>query len=92
MNTQVAQTIRQQISMHALLACGARQFAGGEDFLSFRVGNYTKKVVHIQLINDTYTVKLLKFNRVTYALQTIERKEGVYCDMLSDIIYSMCNK
>lgn len=41
---------------------------------------------------DLYTVEYFRVKRNDYAHITLEKMEGVYCDMLSEVVYSMVNK
>jgi len=95
----VAETIRHQIGMQTLMACGAREYRCGwssEDYphLTMRVGDGKRGLwVRVTLMpSDTYTVELFKMMRVQHVLKQIEEFEDVYCDMLSNIIYRMVNK
>ena len=100
----IAGTIRRQImtgDFWCLAACGARDYVALDETderrggLMFRVTITARKFhkVIIELTHmDEYRVKLVKIARPSYAVETVEEHDGVYCDMLADIVYSMCNK
>lgn len=91
---EVATTIRSQISIATLMACGARKWAVLDNGLAFRVGSDHKtQFIYITLDpSDTYKVELKQVNRKTWQMKTLKELAGVYCDMLSDIVYDMVNK
>jgi hypothetical protein len=64
--------------------------------LKFRV-TITSSRIHNQVIitladDDTYRVALIKVKRGSYEIELIEEHTGIYCDMLADTVYHMCNK
>lgn len=97
----VAETIKSQIGRNTLMCLGSRDFIGcGESekdlgFLTFTVSNNPKirgKVfVTVKLdFDDTYNVVIWK--RVNTSSGSIVKifneSKGVYCDMLSDTLFS----
>ncbi len=96
---EIAKTIRQQISVKTLMACGARDFKSlGWDSdkkgLEFRV-NAGSKRQFIKVVlepNDTYTVISYCLKRVTNEHINIEDFYDIYCDQLGEAVYYMVNK
>jgi hypothetical protein len=85
-----------QISTGTKMACGAREpVAGEEGYLHFRV-TISRQAFHKVVVrldpSDTYTVQLVRIDRKTWQTRVEEEREGVYADMLSEVIYRMCNK
>jgi hypothetical protein len=95
----IGKTIRQQIGISTMMACGAREFkllgfGSDKQGLQFRV-NTSAKRQFIKVIlqpNDTYTVIAYRLKRVTNEHIDIEDYYDIYCDQLSEIIYKMVNK
>ena len=102
-NLTIAQNICDQIiaSNHwCLAACGAREYvaldanAERQGGLMFRVTITARKFhkIIIELTHgDEYLVKLIKIQRPSYTVITIE-EHGCLCDNLAEVVYSMCNK
>lgn len=103
MNTQremmkaQAKVIWSQISVSTKMACGAREALYDVDkdkpYLTFRVTISAGVRHQIQVWlepSDTYTVVLLA--QRGFNVKEADRKEDIYADNLSDIIYHMCNK
>lgn len=100
--TQVAKTILCQIrtgDKWALAACGARDYVADENGVTFRVSITSARVRHYITITltpaDTYTVERIYLpSRGKQANRRIveETVEGVYCDNLAEIVYSLCHK
>ena len=91
--SQVAETIWGQISRNTKMACGARQPMSDKDRLVFCVTiqpNAKHKIEVTLDPADTYTVKLYKIRGTKVTIE--KENESVYCENLSDVIYSMCNK
>lgn len=96
-----ARTIWLQISLATKMACGARDAAAGSDDqgnrakLTFRVtisrGQFHKIVVRYTHA-DLYDVELWHIARKTHECTMIESSDGIYADMLSEVIYRFCNK
>lgn len=90
--TDVANIIWKQISLHSKMACGARELQVTEKGLTFRVMR-AMRWVEIELdASDTYTVRLVRLNRSTHAMITVEQVSDVYADVLSETVYKICNK
>ena len=102
---QIASTIRSQIHMWDLAACGASEFICGEldhhPYLRFKVNRPLGKrglfKMYVFLMpSDTYTVQLIKCNTKPKSqddlFKIIDQKDDIYCEELSQTIYSMCNK
>lgn len=100
MNTQakeIAETINSQISTNCKMACGIRERIYGEDeqhraFLQVKVTIKPSVNHHIRVYldhNDTYTVTL--FHTRAAKTTTDYMVSDIYCDMLDDVIYTMCN-
>lgn len=96
---QIAKTIRQQIGVPNLMACGAREwkllgFDSPKKGLQFRV-NAGAKRQYIKVIlepNDTYTVISYRLKRVTDEHIDINDVYDIYCENLGETIYHMVNK
>lgn len=89
----VANIIWQQISLSTKMACGVRNTVGDEKSLGFTVtikSNQCHKVVVTLDPCDTYTVALFRIKGTSAVV--VEEHEDVYNDMLSEVIYRMCNK
>ena len=93
-NLQIANTIRTQLGNRALFMIGAKDLVATETGLQFRIGRNAKSVNQI-VINldpsDTYTVEFrrTRMSRKTgYSNKVVSSLEGVYADMLHDVIES----
>ena len=94
----IARTIKSQIGIRTLMACGARDFVCGMNGdLSFKVGSSRGRIKMIHIIlepSDTYTVIYKeKYNSGPKKYEDAYHKsvDDVYCDMLADIVYGMVN-
>lgn len=92
-----AKVIWQQISRSTKMACGAREAMvdvdEGKPYLCFKVTIKpgTRNAIKVWLEpSDTYTVVLIAQRK--FEVKEVERKEDIYCDNLSEVIYRMCNK
>ena len=90
--TMDAQTAWNQISIGTKMACGARNAMSGDDHLTFQVESKPHRYIEIKLCCDLYSVRYFRLKRSTYEHIEIESAEGIYADMLSDVIYHMVNK
>ena len=92
-NLQIANTIRTQIGPRALFLLGAKILVATETGLQFRIGRNAKSVNQI-VINldpsDTYTVEFRRTQsrKTGYTSKIVSSLEGVYVDMLHDVIES----
>lgn len=96
----VANIIREQIGSGAFAMMGAKNILGSEDSLQWKLGRVAKKISHVTVTldeNDTYTVRFDRVTRVAFGAKTgkwtggvkmIAEFEGVYADMLHEIIQS----
>ena len=88
----VATTIRDQIGTGALAMMGAKNLIGTRAGLSFKVGRNPKRVTHVRVTldpTDTYTVEFLLVNdRASVTVKTLSELDGVYADMLLDVLKS----
>jgi hypothetical protein len=92
METTVASTIWKQIPIGVKMACGAREPSADTYSLCFKVLNGSKHRIKVTLNgSDLYDVELFAMDR-KYNVTVKEKACDVYCEMLGDIIYSMCNK
>lgn len=96
---QIANTIKQQIGIRTLMACGARNFVCGmKGDLSFKVGSGRGRIKSVQITlnpSDTYTVVYREqYNSGPKKFEIAEEQsyDDVYCDMLSDVVYSLVNR
>lgn len=82
-----------QIPVMTKMACGAREattYGEGRN-LRFKVGG-RMRYVEVELTPaDTYTARLVRIN-ARYERVVVEEKTDVYCDMLSETVYRLCNK
>lgn len=90
-NLQVAKTILEQLGGGRLMAMtGAKNFVGGENFLSFKLpggGGFAKSGINFVRVVldpcDTYTVT---FSRIRGSkVVEISTHGDVYCDQLQDV-------
>lgn len=91
MSLEVANTIRQQIGHRAFVMMGARDLAGDQNSLRWRVGRNGKGVnlVQVQLDpDDTYTVRSYRVRKVNHVPQAtvVAEQSGVYVDSLHSTI------
>ncbi len=96
----IGKTIRQQIGIMTLMACGAREFKligienGEKPGLQFRVNKGASRQ-YIKVIlepNDTYTVISYRLKRITDEHIDIIDLYDIYCDQLNEIVYKLVNK
>ncbi len=83
----VAKTIANQIGNGALFMIGAKNLAGDDNSLSFKIGRNSKSVTHIRVtLNslDLYDVEFLRCNK--NGIKKVSVASGVYNDMLNSII------
>jgi hypothetical protein len=104
--SQITGTIFKQITIGTKMACGARDFVGGDDcsiegickgmpFLWFRVGGNRKLqkiVVAYDRRTDAYNILFIDINRKTYQTTIVEFAEEVYVENMNEVIYRMVNK
>lgn len=92
-----AQIAWKQISIPTKMACGAREARQStESKLVFKVHSKPMRYIEVEYVPglDLYKVRYFRVKRGRgYREQvTLEECEGVYADMLSDIIYHMVSK
>lgn len=80
----VANEIRNQLGGMAFAMMGAKNLAGGDNFLQFSIGDNEKKISKICIRldpSDTYTVSFYdRRGNIKH------ESNDVYCDMLHDVI------
>jgi len=84
---EVANTIKNQIGGKALFMIGAKNLAGDEKSLTFRIMRNTKQISFVRVTlewSDTYKMEFLKVRKHT--LTTIAEHTGIYSDQLNTII------
>ncbi len=88
----VANTIREQLGHKALFMLGAKNLAGGENYLTFKVGRGAKNangtITHIRIeltADDLYKMEFI-WCRGTKAPKTRAAHDGIYADMMHQII------
>lgn len=99
MDLTVVNTIRQQLfagGRMKVFSWGAHAWAAVDQFtLRFKVqGRNFKGYVRVKLnAMDTYDIEFIKINRKKNDMggfdqepETVETKEGIYCDQLTDVI------
>lgn len=86
----VANTIATQLGSRALYMIGAKNLHGDEKSMSMKVMRNSKRVTHITITldpSDTYTVEFINCNtRRAEMRQVLETVEGVYTEMLHEVI------
>ena len=97
--TTVATTIWRQIPIMTKMACGLRE-ATAVSVTELRAKCLRGR--HYVFVNldpsDTYTVRLVRIKRNRRAdkplveMIDVETVSDVYCDMLGDVVYGVCNK
>ena len=92
MSTQVAKTILEQMGGMRRLALmvGAKNFVGGENRVSFKIGTGAKNKINAVRVTlnarDLYDVEFLRIWGTK--VKTVEKVEDAYCDMLVDLFES----
>ena len=80
----VANEIRNQLGGMAFAMMGAKNLAGGDNFLQFSIGDNEKKITKVRITldpSDTYTVSFYdRRGNIKH------ESNDVYCDMLHDVI------
>lgn len=85
--------IWRQIPVMTKMACGLRQPAAvSRTELRMRALNRNRWVLVNLDPSDTYTVRLVRKERNTHRLITIEEHSDIYCDQLGETVYHLCNK
>jgi len=82
---------QRQIGVMNLMACGAREFKGDADSLTFRVGcrRAVKAYVTVTLEpSDTYKVERVELDR-RWNRTVVDELDGVYCDNLGAVVRKM---
>jgi hypothetical protein len=87
----VANTILAQLGGNRFLAMtGSKNLVGGENYLSMKLGKGADSgITHMTITlrsDDTYDVLFQKVRG--NLVKEISKHEGVYVDMLSDVIYN----
>ena len=87
-NLDVANTILEQLGgRRFLLMTGAKNLAGSNDSLSFKLPSNPKKVTHVVIkydyVRDLYNMEFLNIRGVNR--KVLREHEGVYFDMLQDL-------
>jgi len=96
---QISKTIRKQIGVANLMACGAREFKllgfdSPKKGVQFRV-NHSARRQYVKVVlepNDTYTVITYRLKRVTNEHIDINDVYDIYCEQLGETVYRMVNK
>jgi hypothetical protein len=88
-NLEIANTIWKQIPVMTKMAVGARKPVVIDSGIKFNFGRGNRRWITVELKgDDTYTVTATRMTR-NYKLVALGDFAGVYCDMLSEIIYSL---
>ena len=88
-NLQVAQTIADQIGNSAFMMIGAKNLAGSENSLHFKVGRNSKGVTHVKIEltpADLYKMTFMSIRGMNVKVKA--EHDGVYADMLNRLIES----
>lgn len=83
---RIAHTIQKQIGAKTLFMLGAKNLAGGENYLSFRIRG-SKKVNYVKIslnTNDLYTMEFGKVWGLKYTKKT--ELENIYADQMHEMI------
>lgn len=90
-----AQIAWRQISVHTLMACGAREpVQVNEDTLRFKVESKPMRYVRVVYCPglDAYTVEYYRLKRSDYSEVSLARYTEVYAENLSEVIYGAVNR
>ena len=90
-----AQIIWKQIPTMTKMACGVREARQVEEgqALTFKVGGLPMRYITVRLDpTDTYTVEYFRIKRGSMKRVELEKAEGVYADMLGEVLYHQVNK
>ncbi len=91
--THTGQIAWKQISVMTKMAVGARQACLTETGCRFKVLRSMRYVEVTYVAGlDLYTVDFFRVKRGTQERISLGNHEGVYADMLSDIVYSLCHQ
>ena len=93
MTTHTGQIAWKQISVSTKMAVGARQACltdSGCRFKVLRTSRYVEVTYEPGL--DLYSVDFFRIKRGTQERIALGSHSGVYADMLSDIVYSLCHQ
>ena len=90
----VPTTIIQQLGNQTIALLGAKQFAGDETSVKFRIGRNTKRITHIRITLtslDLYKVEFFRMPRdltklTPETLKPVHTSEMIYDDMLHKCI------
>lgn len=86
---RVANTIREQIGPKSFYMMGAKNLTITGRGLTWKIGRNAKSVSHVSVTlrgDDTYTVKTIRCR--AGKIKTLSEHEGIYVDMLHEIIES----
>jgi len=97
--TTVATTTWRQIPVMTKMACGLREATAVSETELRAKCLRGRHYVFVNLDpSDTYTVRLVRIKRNRRAdrplveMIEVEKVSDVYCDMLGDVVYRICNK
>ncbi len=97
--TNVANTAWRQIPLYTKMACGLREATAVSETELRAKCLRGRHYVFVNLDpSDTYTVRLVRIKRNRRAdkplveMIDVETVSDVYCDMLGDVVYRICNK
>lgn len=97
--TTVATTTWRQIPVMTKMACGLREATAVSETELRAKCLRGRHYVFVNLDpSDTYTVRLVRIKRNRRAdkplveMIDVETVSDVYCDMLGDVVYRICNK
>ncbi len=86
-NMQVANTIKNQLGNKALVMMGAKNLAGGADYLSFKIGRNAKGVNYIKITLTPMDLYDVEFGNIRGMKYTVKKTvKGIYADQLHDVI------
>ncbi len=86
-NMQVANTIKKQLGHKAAVMMGAKNFVGGDNYLSFRIGRNAKGINYIKITltsMDLYDIEFGSIRGMNYKVKY--EAKGIYADMMHDVI------
>ncbi len=97
--TNIVNTTWRQIPLYTKMACGLREATAVSET---ELRTKCLRGRHYVFVNldpsDTYTVRLVRIKRNRRAdkplveMIDVETVSDVYCDMLGDVVYRICNK
>ena len=90
-NNEIAKTTWSQIPVMTKMACGMRNPTAIGSKLTIKVGGRMRWVEITLTADDLYLVELVRITR-DHRRVVVESHDGIFNDMLGDVLYRACNK